>query len=82
MALADYARTIENGVNRRGIVRRRSQGWLPRIFPFTGYGSVTELRVLGRAVMASPRRTNPFPFRFCREGPDGNAEGPAGIPAP
>ena len=64
MALADYARTIENGVNRRGIVRRRSQGWLPRIFPFTGYGSVTELRVLGRAVMASPEADEPFSFPF------------------
>ena len=54
MALADIARSIENNVNRRGIVRRRHQGWLPRIYPFTGYGSTTELHVIGRAIMAAP----------------------------
>ncbi|WP_165819877.1 App1 family protein [Ancrocorticia populi] len=64
MALADYARSFENGINRRGIVRRRAQGWLPRIFPFTGYGSVTELRVIGRAVMSSPDEDDPFTFPF------------------
>lgn len=45
-------------------MRRRAQGWLPRIFPFTGYGSVNELRVLGRAVMASPEAEEPFSFPF------------------
>ncbi|MGO1590728.1 MAG: App1 family protein [Ancrocorticia sp.] len=68
MALADIARALDNGINRRGIVRRRAQGWLPRIFPFTGYGSTTELRVLGRALMVSPDEDRPFTFPFLPRG--------------
>ena len=64
MALADIARAIENSVNKRGIVRRRAQGWQPRIFPFTGYGSVTELHVMARAIMADPDRDRPFTLPF------------------
>ena len=66
MALADIARSIENNVNRRGIVRRRHQGWLPRIYPFTGYGSTTELHVIGRAIMAAPSADEPFQIRIPR----------------
>ena len=64
VALADIARAIENSVNKRGIVRRRAQGWQPRIFPFTGYGSVSELHVMARAIMADPDEHRPFTLPF------------------
>lgn len=64
MALADIARFLENSLNRRGIVRRRRQGWLPRLLPFTGYGSVDELHVIARAIMASPDKHKPFTLRI------------------
>ncbi|MDP9801049.1 phosphatidate phosphatase APP1 [Arcanobacterium wilhelmae] len=54
MALSDLVRNIEGYVNRRNIVRRREQGWLPRITPYMGYGNTHQLRVLARAVMAPP----------------------------
>jgi phosphatidate phosphatase APP1 len=54
MGLADIVRSIENQHNKRGIVRRRAAGWLPQILPYTGYGSVTAVRILARAVMADP----------------------------
>lgn len=54
MALADIARSVENSINRRGIVRKREAGWLPKIIGYTGYGSTTALRVLARAVMSDP----------------------------
>ncbi|MDO4889051.1 MAG: DUF2183 domain-containing protein [Actinomycetaceae bacterium] len=54
MGLADFARQFEQEYNRRGIVRRRRQGWLPLIQPYMGYGSTSSLRVLGRALMADP----------------------------
>lgn len=64
MAFADIARAIEDSVNKRGIVRRREQGWVPRIFPFTGYGAATSLHVLARAVMADPASEQPFTLPF------------------
>lgn len=64
VAFADIARAFEDSVNKRGIVRRREQGWLPRIFPFTGYGSATSLYVLARAVMADPESERPFALPF------------------
>lgn len=64
VAFADIARAFEDSVNKRGIVRRREQGWLPRIFPFTGYGSSTSLYVLARAVMADPASEQPFTLPF------------------
>ena len=54
MALADIARSIEEHANRRGIVKRRAAGWLPKIIGYTGYGSTTAVRVLARAIMADP----------------------------
>lgn len=54
MGIADIARSIDRGVNRRGIVRKRHEGWLPKILPYMGYGSTHEVRVLARAVMANP----------------------------
>lgn len=54
MALADIARSIEENINRRGIVKRRAEGWLPKIIGYTGYGSTTAVRVLARAIMADP----------------------------
>ncbi|QCX46076.1 DUF2183 domain-containing protein [Arcanobacterium haemolyticum] len=54
MGFAHMARTIEDSINRRGIVKRRRAGWLPNIIGYTGYGSVSAVRVLARAVMADP----------------------------
>lgn len=54
MSVNDLARSIERGINKRGIVRKRRQGWIPKILPFTGYGSAEKLHVLARAVMAPP----------------------------
>lgn len=64
VALSDIARTVENSINKRGIVRRRAQGWQPRILPFTGYGSVTELHVMARAIMTDPNDFKPFTLPF------------------
>lgn len=54
MSLANIAKSLEAGINRRGIVRHRNQGWLPQIVPYAGYGSTTQLRILARALMAQP----------------------------
>ena len=54
MDLVYLASQLEDGVNRRLVVRRRRQGWRPRIVGYTGYGSVTSLHVLGRVIMADP----------------------------
>jgi len=64
VALADIARAAEIALNKRGIVRMRSRGWLPQILPFTGYGSVNKLHVLARAVMAAPDADEPFTFKL------------------
>lgn len=60
MALADIARRFEDGWNRRGIVRSRARGWVPTTIPFTGYGSVSSVRVLGRVIMTDPSDTQDF----------------------
>ena len=54
MALADIAASFEDGLNRRGVVKKRAQGWRPRVIAYPGYGSVTSLHVLGRVIMADP----------------------------
>lgn len=55
MGLRDIARWIEDGINRRGIVRKRKKGWYPRVVPFIGYGSTRTLHVLARVIMADPQ---------------------------
>jgi phosphatidate phosphatase APP1 len=65
VALADWARALDNSINRRGIVKRRHQGWIPRILPYTGYGSMRDLHVLARAIMADPKAdARPAAFRL------------------
>ncbi|VEI13421.1 App1 family protein [Trueperella bialowiezensis] len=65
MAIANLARRFEDGLNRRNIVRRREQGWLPRLTGYTGYGSVTAAKVLARAIMADPDEdSKPFQIPF------------------
>lgn len=59
MELSDIARAIEDATNRRGIVRRRHQGWLPQILPYTSYGSTHSVRILARAIMADPHNRPP-----------------------
>ncbi|MBR5951158.1 MAG: DUF2183 domain-containing protein [Actinomycetaceae bacterium] len=59
MELSDIARAIEDTVNRHGIVRRRQEGWLPQIVPYTGYGSTSSLHILGRAIMTDPQNRPP-----------------------
>ncbi|MBR6459197.1 MAG: DUF2183 domain-containing protein [Actinomycetaceae bacterium] len=59
MELSDIARAIEDATNRRGIVRRRKEGWLPQILPYTGYGSTSSVHILGRAIMADPQNRPP-----------------------
>ena len=51
MARPHTAALIEDAWNRHlaGVMRRR--GWGTRVLPFTGYGSTTTLRVLGRVLM-------------------------------
>ena len=58
MGLADIVRQIERENNRRGIVSRRKKGWLPRLYPYTGYGSTSAVRVMARALMANPNATD------------------------
>ncbi|MDD7505671.1 MAG: DUF2183 domain-containing protein [Actinomycetaceae bacterium] len=58
MALADIARSFEEKANRSGIVKRRREGWLPKITPYSGYGSVHAVKILARATMADPNRHN------------------------
>ncbi|MFC5369260.1 App1 family protein [Arcanobacterium bovis] len=60
MAIADIARSIEENINRRGIVKWRQRGWLPQIIPFTGYGSTTAVKILARALMAEPNERQPL----------------------
>lgn len=60
MAIADFARKVEDSLNRRGTVRRVEQGWRPSIIGFTGYGSTSSLHVLGRVVMADPKERSLF----------------------
>ncbi|MCI5825233.1 MAG: DUF2183 domain-containing protein [Arcanobacterium sp.] len=68
MALADFARALDDGANRRGIVRRRRQGWLPRLTPYMGYGSTHAVKVLARAIMADPLDGTPSPTLAFRPG--------------
>lgn len=63
MDITDIARAFEASVNKRGIARRRAQGWLPKILPYTGYGSQTKLHVLARAVMAPADDNDPLVSR-------------------
>lgn len=61
MALSIIARSIEDRVNRRSIVRRKNQGWVPKIIAYAGYGSTQSANVLARAVMKNPNdSTNHF----------------------
>ncbi|MCI6573981.1 MAG: DUF2183 domain-containing protein [Actinomycetaceae bacterium] len=55
MALADFARALDDAANRRGIVRRRKRGWLPHLIPYMGYGSTRAVKVMARVIMADPR---------------------------
>lgn len=66
MGLSDIARSIEANVNRRGIVKRRNEGWLPELIGYASYGSTTSLRVMARAIMTEPgksRRRTPYRTR-------------------
>lgn len=65
MSLASIAKSLEAGLNRRNIVRRRNQGWLPRLVPYAGYGSTTQVRILARALMAETnKRSAQFNLNF------------------
>ena len=65
MALANFARNFEDGLNRRNIVRRRNQGWLPRLTGYTGYGSIHSAKVMARAIMSDPEEdSKPFELPF------------------
>lgn len=54
MSISDIARAIDGGINRRGIVRRRAQGWLPQLTAYMGYGSIRAVKILARAIMEDP----------------------------
>ncbi|QRV02294.1 DUF2183 domain-containing protein [Arcanobacterium phocisimile] len=65
MGLANIARNVEDSINRRGIVKSRRAGWLPRITAYAGYGSTSAVRVLARAIMSDPQaedKTFTLPF--------------------
>lgn len=65
MSLSDFARRLDDSANRRGVVRRRSQGWVPRLTPYMGYGSASAVKVLARATMEDPDEDRPiFTFDF------------------
>ncbi len=55
MALADFARSLEDGINRRGIVKKRADGWVPEIIPYAGYGSAAAVKIMARALMVKPK---------------------------
>ncbi len=54
MVLTNLIRKTKENLNKRGIVRRRHQGWIPQIIPYSGYGSTNAVKILARAVMAEP----------------------------
>ncbi|MEW6897396.1 phosphatase domain-containing protein [Trueperella pyogenes] len=64
MALADIARNLEDGANRRNTVRLRERGWQPRLTGFAGWGSIHAAKVLARAVMANSKDAQPFKLPF------------------
>ncbi|MDO5025282.1 MAG: DUF2183 domain-containing protein [Trueperella sp.] len=65
MALSIIARSIEDRVNRRSIVRRKNQGWIPKLIAYAGYGSTESAKVLARAVMRNPKDiTNQFTMPY------------------
>ncbi|MGV4327509.1 App1 family protein [Trueperella pyogenes] len=64
MALSDFARKFEDGMNRHDTVRLRARGWEPRLTGYTGYGSAHAAKVLARAIMADPKDAEPFKLPF------------------
>ena len=56
MGLPEIAGWIDDRINSRAVALLARRGWRPRIIAFTGYGSTTSLRVLGRVVMSNPER--------------------------
>lgn len=59
MAVADAARWVEARVRRAGVRRKASASWLPAPTGFTGYGSTSRARVVGRVLMADPEAQAP-----------------------
>lgn len=61
MGIADIARKTERALVRFGTQRKAAQGWRPSIIGYYGFGDSTQVRVLGRVVMADPNAPAPTP---------------------
>lgn len=55
MARPHAAALIEDAYNERKASLLEARGWVTRIVPSTGYGSVSQLRVFGRVIMSRGR---------------------------
>lgn len=55
MARPHYAAVVEDAWNRILATRLRSRGWTPRVLAYTGYGSLSSVRVFGRVLLSRPR---------------------------
>ena len=49
------AAVLEDAYTERKAGVLRARGWVTRVVPLTGYGSVSQLRVLGRVIMTRGR---------------------------
>lgn len=54
MGFSDLVRTAENKINEYGVRRKTASGWVPRIIPYTGYGTTERVHVIGRVLMDDP----------------------------
>ena len=52
MARAHAAAIVEDAVNRRVVRTLADRGWKTKVVPFTGYGTVGYVRVMGRVLMS------------------------------
>ena len=55
MARPHYAAVVEDAWNRILATRLRRRGWTPRVLAYTGYGSLSSVRIFGRVLLSRPR---------------------------
>lgn len=54
MGFSDLIRAAEHKINTYGVRRKTRAGWLPKIVPYTGYGTTDRVHVIGRILMDDP----------------------------
>lgn len=55
MARPHYAAVAEDALNNVLAARLRRRGWVPRVLVYTGYGSLSQVRVFGRVLLTRRR---------------------------